>query len=49
MKRANFPFRLTFLAAGLALLTACHSIIYQPAKTIEHIYLQSGYRLEDVM
>ncbi|KYK78820.1 patatin-like phospholipase family protein [Aggregatibacter actinomycetemcomitans] len=49
MMHANFPFRLTFLAGGLALLAACHSIIYQPAKTIKQIDLQRGYRLENTM
>ncbi|MBN6069811.1 patatin-like phospholipase family protein [Aggregatibacter actinomycetemcomitans] len=49
MKRANFPFRLTLLTSVVTLLAACHSIIYQPTKTIEQIDLQRGYRLENTM
>ena len=49
MKHLHFSFKFTLLAGSLALLTACHSIIYHPTKTIEQIEPEKGYRLENAM
>lgn len=49
MKQTYFSFRSTLLASSMALLTACHSITYQPTKNIEQIDPQKGYRLEKAM
>ena len=48
MKHLHISFKCTLLAGSLALLTACHSIIYQPTKTIEQIEPEKGYRLEQI-
>ena len=49
MKHLHISFKCTLLAGSLALLTACHSIIYHPTKTIEQIEPEKGYRLESAM
>ena len=49
MKRMTLLLNRTLLASSMALLTACHSILYQPAKTLTQIDPQQGYRLEKTM
>ena len=49
MKRMTLLLNRTLLAGSMALLTACHSILYQPAKTLTQIDPQQGYRLEATM
>lgn len=49
MKRMTLLLNRTLLASSMALLTACHSILYQPAKTLTQIDPQKGYRLEATM
>ena len=49
MKRMTLLLNRTLLASSMALLTACHSILYQPAKTLTQIDPQQGYRLEATM
>ncbi|WP_109079221.1 patatin-like phospholipase family protein [Aggregatibacter kilianii] len=49
MKRVHFPFRFALLCGCVLLLAACHSVLYQPAKTLEQIDPQTGYRLENTM
>ena len=49
MKRMTLLLNRTLLASSMALLTACHSILYQPAKTLSQIDPEKGYRLEKTM
>ena len=49
MKRVTLLLNRTLLASSMALLTACHSILYQPAKTLSQIDPEKGYRLEKTM
>ena len=49
MKRVTLLLNRTLLASSMVLLTACHSILYQPAKTLSQIDLEKGYRLEKTM
>lgn len=49
MKRVTLLLNRTLLASSMALLTACHSILYQPAKTLTQIDPEKGYRLEKTM
>lgn len=49
MKRMTRLLNRTLLASSMALLTACHSILYQPAKTLSQIDPEKGYRLEKTM
>ena len=49
MKRVTLLLNRTLLASSMALLTACHSILYQPAKTLTQIDPERGYRLEKTM
>ena len=49
MKRMTLLLNRTLLASSMALLTACHSILYQPTKTLTQIDPQQGYRLEKTM
>ena len=49
MKRMTLLLNRTLLVSSMALLTACHSILYQPAKTLTQIDPQQGYRLEATM
>ena len=49
MKRMTLLLNRTLLASSMALLTACHSILYQPAKTLTQIDPEKGYRLEKTM
>ena len=49
MKRMTLLLNRTLLVSSMALLTACHSILYQPAKTLTQIDPQQGYRLEKTM
>ena len=49
MKRVTLLLNRTLLASSMALLTACHSILYQPAKTLSQIAPEKGYRLEKTM
>ena len=49
MKRMTRLLNRTLLASSMALLTACHSILYQPAKTLTQIDPEKGYRLEKTM
>ena len=49
MKRVTLLLNRTLLASSMVLLTACHSILYQPAKTLSQIDPEKGYRLEKTM
>lgn len=49
MKRVTLLLNRTLLASSMVLLTACHSILYQPAKTLSQIDPEKGYRLEKAM
>lgn len=49
MKCVTLLLNRTLLASSMALLTACHSILYQPAKTLSQIDPEKGYRLEKTM
>ena len=49
MKRVTLLLNRTLLASSMVLLTACHSILYQPAKTLTQIDPEKGYRLEKTM
>lgn len=49
MKRMTLLLNRTLLASSMVLLTACHSILYQPAKTLSQIDPEKGYRLEKTM
>ena len=49
MKRVTLLLNRTLLASSMVLLTACHSILYQPAKTLIQIDPEKGYRLEKTM
>ena len=49
MKRVTLLLNRTLLASSIILLTACHSILYQPAKTLSQIDPEKGYRLEKTM
>lgn len=49
MKRVTLLLNRTLLASSMVLLTACHSILYQPAKTFSQIDPEKGYRLEKIM
>ncbi len=49
MKRMTLLLNRTLLASSMALLTACHSILYHPAKTLSQIDPEKGYRLEKTM
>ena len=49
MKRVTLLLNRTLLASSMVLLTACHSILYQPAKTLSQIDSEKGYRLEKTM
>lgn len=49
MKLVTLLLNRTLLASSMALLTACHSILYQPAKTLSQIDPEKGYRLEKTM
>ena len=49
MKRVTLLLNRTLLASSMVLLTACHSILYQPAKTLSQIAPEKGYRLEKTM
>ena len=49
MKRVTLFLNRTLLASSMALLTACHSILYQSAKTLSQIDPEKGYRLEKTM
>ena len=49
MKRMTRLLNRTLLASSMAFLTACHSILYQPAKTLSQIDPEKGYRLEKTM
>ena len=49
MKRVTLLLNRTVLASSMVLLTACHSILYQPAKTLSQIDPEKGYRLEKTM
>lgn len=46
MKCVTLLLNRTLLASSMVLLTACHSILYQPAKTLSQIDPEKGYRLE---
>ena len=49
MKCVTLLLNRTLLASSMILLTACHSILYQPAKTLTQIDPKKGYRLEKTM
>lgn len=49
MKRVTLLLNRTLLASSMVLLTACHSILYQPSKTLSQIDPEKGYRLEKTM
>ena len=49
MKRVTLLLNRTLLASSMVLLTACHSILYQSAKTLSQIDPEKGYRLEKTM
>ena len=49
MKRMTRLLNRTLLASSMVLLTACHSILYQSAKTLSQIDPEKGYRLEKTM
>ena len=49
MKRVTLLLNRTLLASSMVLFTACHSILYQPAKTLSQIDPEKGYRLEKTM
>lgn len=49
MKWMTLLLNRTLLTSSMALLTACHSILYQPAKTLSQIDPEKGYRLEKTM
>ena len=49
MKSVTLLLNRTLLASSMVLLTACHSILYQSAKTLSQIDPEKGYRLEKTM
>ena len=49
MKRVTLLLNRALLASSMVLLTACHSILYQPAKNLSQIDPEKGYRLEKTM
>lgn len=49
MKLVTLLLNRALLASSMVLLTACHSILYQPAKTLSQIDPEKGYRLEKTM